>query len=61
VNRTTWLLILQGLGITLQGINAGIGTITHNAVVVLVVASVVGGYQYVLQNLGNNATPPGKS
>lgn len=53
MDRSTKLLILQGAGITLHIINAQIGVLTHSAAIALIVGAVVGGFQFVVQNLGN--------
>jgi hypothetical protein len=60
MDRTTWLLILQGLGVTLQLINAQIAVLTHSATVALIVSAVLAGYQFVLQHLGNQTPPVAK-
>lgn len=57
MNRATWLIVLQGIGVTAQLINAGIGTVTHNSAVVLIVSATVAGYQFILQHLGNKMVP----
>jgi hypothetical protein len=58
---TDRLLLLQAIFVTLQIINAGLaGILPHSPVgafVQLVVAAVVGGFQFYLQNLGNQALP----
>jgi len=60
MSKTTWLLVLQGLGVTLQLINAQFAVITKNAAAALIFSSVLAGYQVILQRAGNNATPPPK-
>ena len=65
MSRTTWLLILQGIGVTAQLINAQIAVVTHSATIALTVSAILAGYQYVLQHLGNQtpveqANPPAK-
>lgn len=57
MSRSNWLIVLQGLGITGQVVNAGIGAATHNELVVLVVGAVVAGYQFTIQHLGNQNDP----
>ena len=57
MSKAMWLVVLQGIGITLQTVNAGIATVTHNAVVALIVCAVVGGYQFTIQHLGNQMLP----
>jgi hypothetical protein len=58
---TDRLLLLQAIFVTLQIVNAGLaGILPHSPVgafVQLVVAAVVGGFQFYLQNLGNQALP----
>ena len=58
---TDRLLLLQAIFVTLQIINAGLaGILPHSPVgafIQLVVAAVVGGFQFYLQNLGNQALP----
>lgn len=56
MDRATLLTLLQGLGITLQMVNAQIAVLTHSTVEALLIGAVIGGYQYVIQHLGN-ATP----
>lgn len=57
MSKSTWLLVAQGLGITLQMVNLGIGTVTHDAGVALITGAFVSGYQFVIQHIGNQ-TPP---
>lgn len=58
---TDRLLLLQAIFVTLQIVNAGLaGILPHSPVgafIQLVVAAVVGGFQFYLQNLGNQALP----
>lgn len=56
MDRATLLTLLQGLGITLQMVNAQLAVLTHNTSEALLIGAVIGGYQYVIQHLGN-ATP----
>jgi hypothetical protein len=55
----TTLLLLQSMLITLQTINAALGTIVKNPVISLIVGAAIGGFQYFVQNIGNKAIPPG--
>lgn len=57
MNRASTLIVLQGIGITAQVINAGIGTVTHQPETVLIVGAVVAGYQFIIQHLGNQTDP----
>jgi hypothetical protein len=57
MSRTDLLIVLQGVGIAAQVINAGVGTVTHDPGAVLVVGAVVAGYQFVIQHLGNQTDP----
>ena len=52
------ILLLQSIAITLQTINAGLSGVVHNPVLSLMVAAIVGGYQFYIQNVGNQAMPP---
>jgi hypothetical protein len=57
---STMILFLQSLLITLQMINAGLATIPNMPIAVpLFSAAIVGGFQFFVQNLGNNTPPPG--
>lgn len=58
MTRASWLIVLQGIGVTAQLLNAGIGTVTHNSAVVLIVSATVAGFQFIIQNLGNKMVPP---
>ena len=57
MSRTDWLLILQGAGITVQMLNAGLSALTHNAALALILGAIFGGFQFVVQRLGNNSVP----
>ena len=50
-------LLLQSIAITLQTINAGLSGVIHNPVLSLMVAAIVGGYQFYIQNIGNQSLP----
>jgi hypothetical protein len=54
---TNTILLLQSIAITLQTINAGLSGVVHDPVLSLMVASIVGGYQFYIQNLGNKTLP----
>jgi hypothetical protein len=54
----TTLLLLQSMLITLQTINAALGTIVQNPAISLVIGAVIGGFQYFVQNIGNKTVPP---
>ena len=55
----TALLALQSGLVSLQIINAGIGSLTHiPSWLPLVIAAVVGGGQFFVQNAGNKTVPP---
>ena len=49
--------LLQAIGVTVQILNAGIGTVTHDAAIVLIVGAIAGGFQIYVQRLGNASTP----
>jgi hypothetical protein len=51
------LLILQSAAITVQFINAGIATVTDNAVLALMIAAVAGGFQYYVTRAANLVEP----
>lgn len=55
--NTATILLLQSILTTGQILNAGIATITHNAVITLCVGAVVGGLQFYVQHLGNQTIP----
>lgn len=57
MNRSTWLLIFQGLGVSLQMINASLTVIFKDEALAIVVAAVIGGFQFVIQHLGNGTVP----
>ncbi len=61
--KTTTILIMQGIAVTLQIINAGIGSVLPHtptaAFVILCVAAVVGGFQFIVQHIGNQTRPDG--
>ena len=52
------LLFLQSLLITLQMVNAGLGTTVHNPTVSVLIGAVVGGFTFYVQQLGNQSVPP---
>ena len=56
----TTLLAMQSLLVSLQIINAGIGSMGMHVPgwVTLVVAALVGGGQFFVQHAGNNYVPP---
>jgi hypothetical protein len=60
MKRSDILIVLQGVGIAAQIINAGIGTVTHEPGVVLMVGGIVAGYQFIIQHLGNQTDPDPK-
>jgi hypothetical protein len=51
------LLAIQSALITLQIVNAGIATVTHNALIALIIGAVVGGIQNYVQHAGNQSEP----
>jgi len=53
------LLLLQSIGVTLQVVNAGLGTTVHNPAMSVMVGAIVAGYQFFIQHLGNQAIPTG--
>lgn len=55
--KPTTILALQSLGIAMQIINTGIATTHANPVLVLVIGACVGGFQFFLQRVGNQADP----
>lgn len=57
MSRTDKLAILQGIGVTLQMINTGLVTVVKDPFVSLIVSAVIGGYQYVIQHIGNITDP----
>lgn len=58
MQKTTFLIVLQGILIVVQMVNAQIGVISHDATVTLVVGAIAAGFQFVVQHLGNVACPP---
>lgn len=58
MDKTTKLLILQGVLVTLSIINAGIAAVLHNELVTLLVGAVCAGFSFVVQHLGNQTIPP---
>lgn len=58
MDRATLLTILQGLGIALQMVNAQIAVLTHSTSEALIISAFIGGYQYVIQHLGNTTPVP---
>ena len=56
--KPSTLLALQSVGITVHILNAGLATVTHNALIALLIGAFAGGFQYFLQNAGNQSTPP---
>lgn len=57
MTRANKLVIAQGVGITLQIINAQIATVIHNATIALIVGAIVAGYQFIIQKMGNETEP----
>lgn len=56
---STGTLVLQSLLISLQMVNAGLAGLGHApAWLALVLAAVVGGGQFFVQHVGNQAVPP---
>ena len=56
---TTALLGIQSLLVSLQIINAGVGSIAHApSWLPLVIAAIIGGGQFFVQNTGNKTIPP---
>jgi hypothetical protein len=53
-----FLLFLQSMLISLQIVNAGLASVTHNAALTLAVGALVGGMQFFIQNVGNKTVPP---
>jgi hypothetical protein len=51
------MLVLQSVGVTLQMINAGLSGIVHSPAASLVISATIGGYQYLIQHLGNQVDP----
>lgn len=58
MDRATLLTLLQGLGITLQMVNAQLAVLTHSTSEALLIGALIGGYQYVIQHLGNTTPVP---
>ena len=54
---TKAILALQSLLITMQIVNAGIASVTHNLLVALVLGAIVGGLQNFVQHIGNQTDP----
>ena len=54
----TTLLLLQSLLITLQTVNAALGTVVKDPAISLLIGAVIGGFQYFVQNVGNKTVPP---
>jgi len=52
------ILLLQSIGITLQMVNGGLGSTIKDPVVSLVIAAVIGGFQFYVQHVGNQSTSP---
>jgi hypothetical protein len=61
----TSILIMQGICITLQIINSDLRSVLPDtkaaAFIVLCVAAVTGGTQFIVQHLGNQMNPNGKN
>lgn len=57
MSRTDKIIILQGVGSTLQVLNAGIAAVTRNAIIALCIGAACAGFQMVLQKLGNESLP----
>jgi hypothetical protein len=51
------MLVLQSIGVTLQMVNAGLSGVVHNPAASLVISATIGGYQYLIQHLGNQVDP----
>lgn len=49
----TRLLILQSVGIFLQGVNAQVGVVFHDASLAAILAAAIGAYQFYVQHVGN--------
>lgn len=58
IEKTTLLIILQGMAIVLQMINSQMAVLTDDKATALVISAVIGGFQYIVQHLGNQACPP---
>lgn len=57
--NTTLLLAVQSMLVSLQIINAGLSGLAHvPAWLSLVIAAIVGGGQFFVQNAGNKTVPP---
>lgn len=54
------ILALQSFLITLQTINAGVGTVIKSPIWSLIIAASIGGLQFYIQNVGNKSIPPPK-
>lgn len=54
------IYLLQAVLFFLQFVNAGIGTITHSAIVTLFVSGFVGAFQLYVNKLGVELTPEKK-
>jgi hypothetical protein len=57
--NTVW--VLQSIGIGLSVVNAGVATVTHNALIALLVGAVAAGFSAYAQHLGNQSVPPSVS
>lgn len=58
MQKTTIYIILQGLCIAVQMVNAQMASMTHDANIALIVSAFTAGLQFVVQHLGNVACPP---
>lgn len=58
--KTNTLLLLQAGLSFLQVVNGAIGTITHNATVVVLVGAFFVAFQSYVQNIGNKTMPESK-
>lgn len=57
-------MLLQAIGVFLQGANAQIALLTHSASLAVLLTSAIGAYQWYVQKLGNDSMPapiPGTS
>ncbi len=54
------LLAVQAALAAGQIVNAGVGTVTHNGLAILIVGAAVTALQVVAQHIGNQSTPEAK-
>lgn len=59
-SNTALLISLQSLLAAGQVINAGIGVISHNEVMTLIVGGIVAGLSVAVQHIGNQTQPTPK-